>query len=229
MKRNYISPEYKYSNVEGTFNMSEQKGIFGSKMMEIEDEILLDNRDIVYYQNIIKEQLDLVQENLLAPIIYSIVEDKKSEHKISIDESQTDFEKQKNTRWVLEINIQNVLVNYIYSRIKEARTFEGIKNASTSFNSIDTAIRKYIEVNLLSRYKFMTINLYIKYNSLKNSGFYRYQNTWNQNITQDVNKHSKIQVDLNFDKSKMVARFTQEKVATDYNFDYYFDIKYVKA
>lgn len=229
MKRNYISPEYTYTKVEGTFNMEEQKGIFGSKMMDIEDEILLDYRDIVYYQNEINEQLDLVQENLLAPIIYSITENKEQAHTLRIDESQTDFEKQKNTRWVLEINIRDILVNYIFSRIKEARTFEGINNNSTSFNSIDTAIRKYIEVNLLSRYKYKTITLYIKYNKLQESGFYRYQNNWNTNIGQSGNVHSKIEVELNFDKSKMIARFTQEKVATGFNFDYYFDLKYEKA
>lgn len=228
MKRNYISPEYKYTNVDGTFNMTEQRAIFGSKMMEIDDEILLDNRDIVYYHNVINEQLDLTQERLLSPVIYSITQDKKSSHSISIDNSQSDFEKQKNTKWVLEINTRDILVNYIFSKIKESRAFENVKNSSTSSNSIDIAIRKYIEFNLLSRYKYTEITLYVKYNSLRGSGFYRYENKWNQNIAQVANKHSKLQVDLNFDKSKMTVRFTQEKVATDYNFDYYFDIKYVK-
>lgn len=229
MRRNYISPEYTYTKVEGTFNMAEQKGIFGSKMMDIEDEIILDDRDIVYYQNTINEQLDLVQENLLPPVIYSITEDKEQAHTLTIDESQTDFEKQKNTRWAIEINVRDILVNYIFSRIKEARTFEGIKNTSTSFNSIDTAIRKYIEVNILSRYQYKTITLYIKYNSLKDGGFYRYQNNWNTNIGQEANKLGKIEVNLNFDKSKLIGTFTQEQVATDFNFDYYFDLQYVKA
>jgi len=229
MRRNYISPEYRYKEVEGTFNMEEQKGIFGSKMMDVEDKIVLDNRDIVYYQSVINEQLDLAQETLLSPIIYSIKDDKEQAHTLSIDESQTDFEKQKNTRWVLDINIRDILVNYIFSRIKEARTFEGVENISTSFNSIDTAIRKYIEVNLLSRYEYITITLYIKYNNLQNSGFYRYQNNWNTTIAKTENILSKIEVDLNFDKSKFVGRFTQEKVATDVNFDYYFDLSYVKV
>lgn len=229
MRRNYISPEYKYTKVEGTFSMEEQKGIFGSKMMEIEDVITLDGRDVIYYQSAINEQLDSIQENLLAPVIYSINVDKKQAHTLSIDESQSDFEKQKNTRWVLEINIRDVLVNYIFSRIKEGRTFEGIRNASTSFNSIDTAIRKYIELNVLSRYEYKTLTLYVRYNSLKDGGFYRYQNNWNTNIKNDANRLSKIEVELNFDKSKLVGKFTQEKVATDVNFDYYFDLSYVKS
>ncbi len=229
MRRNYISPEFTYTNVDGTFNMEEQKGIFGSKMMDIEDSILLDDRDIVYNQNIINEQIDLVQEILLDPIIYSISGDKEASHVLKIDESQSNFEQQKNTKWVIEINIQDVLVNYIFSRIKQERTFEGIRNSSTRSNSIDTAIRNYIEVNLLSRYDYQTIILFLKYNKLESSGFFRYQNTWNTDISIEENRHSKVEVELNFDKSKLIGRFTQEEPATEFNFDYYFDISYVKA
>jgi hypothetical protein len=229
MRRNYITPEYKQVEVEGTFNMEEQKGIYGSKMMDIEDEIVLDDRDIVYYQNAINEQIDEIQENLLAPIIYSISDDKEASHVLKIDESQTDFERQKNTKWIIEINIRDILINYIFSRIKEVRTFEGIQNSSTRNNSIDTAIRKYIEVNLLSRYEYQTIDLYIKYNQLTGGAFLRYQNNWNITIAEAQNKLSKVEVELNFDKSKLIGRFTQEKASTDFNFDYYFDIKYVKA
>ena len=228
MRRNYITPEYKHTNVEGTLNMGEQKSIFGSKMMDIEDIIILDKRDVVYYQNILNEQLDIIQELLLPPIIHSISDDKKTNHVLKLDESQSSFEKGKNTKWLLDINVRNVLVNYIFSRIKEARTFDGVKNESTISNKVDTAIRNYIEVNLLSRYKFDSIVLYIKYNELKNSGFFRYTNTWNINIAEDINELSKLDINLNFDKSKLIGGFTQEKVATDYNFDYYFDIKYTR-
>lgn len=229
MRRNYISPEYKSTKVEGTLNMSEQKGILGSKMMDIEDEIILDDRDIVYYQSIINEQIDLAQEVLLAPIIYSISDDKETNHVLKIDESQSNFEKQKNTKWVIEIKVQEVLIDYIFAKIKAARTFQGIKNISTKFNSIDTAIKNYIASNILSRYEYKSITLYIQYNQLRSSGFFRYQNTWNTNIGTTNNIHSKIEVELNFDKTKLIGRFTQEKPATDVNFDYYYDINYVKA
>jgi len=229
MRRNYISPEYKKTKVEGTLNMSEQRGILGSKMMDIEDSVILDNRDIVYYQNIINEQMDLIQEFLLAPVIYSISDDKEAKHTLRIDESQSNFEKQKNTKWIIEIKVQEVLINYIFARIKEARAFQGIKNTSTKFNNIDTAIKNYITSNILSRYDLDSITLYIKYNKLQSSGFYRYQNIWNTDIATENNIHSKIEVELNFDKTKLIGRFTQEQPATDVNFDYYFDINYLKA
>lgn len=226
MRRNYITPEYTYTNVNGTLNMVEQKGIFGSKLINIEDMILLDNKDIVYYQNSLNEQIDILQESLLSPIIYSISDDKNDKHTLLIDEAQSEFEKKKNTKWILEINIQDILVNYIFSRIKEYRAFENVKNSATSFNNVNTAIRKYIEFNLLSRYNYKSITLYIKYNSLKDSGFLRHQNIWDTNINQKENIHSKIEIELNSDKSKLICMFTQEQVATSANFSYYFDINY---
>jgi len=228
MRRNYISPEYKSNRVEGTFNMTEEKAILGSKMMDIEDVIILDDRDIIYYQNTINEQINLVNETRLSPIIYSISDDKEAKHKLTIDESQNNFEKQKNTKWIIEIKIRDVLVDYIFAKIKEERTFQGIKNTSTKFNNIDTAIKNYINSNILSRYDLDSITLYIKYNKLKSSGFFRYQNTWNKDIVNNVNIHSKIEVELNFDKTKLIGRFTQEQPATDVNFDYYFNINYSK-
>ena len=127
---------------------------------------------------------------------------------------------------MLEINIQDILINYIFSRIKESRAFENVKNSDTSFNNVNTAVRKYIEFNLLSRYNYKSIILYIKYNDLKSSGFFRHQNIWDTNINQKENIHSKIEIDLNSDKSKLICMFTQERAANSANFSYYFDVIY---
>ena len=46
MRRTYISPEFIYQKVNGTFNMQEHSSFFGSKMIEIDDEIVIKNDNI---------------------------------------------------------------------------------------------------------------------------------------------------------------------------------------
>jgi len=75
MRRTYISPEFEYKKVFGTFNMKEEASFFGSKMLEIEDTLDLTDQSLVYYQNPNSEQLDLDIEKLTLPIVYSISED----------------------------------------------------------------------------------------------------------------------------------------------------------
>ena len=76
MRRSYISPEFKYDKVFGTYNMLEQSSFFGSKMLEIEDTISISNQSILYYQTSNKEQLDISVENSLPSIIYVSSDDK---------------------------------------------------------------------------------------------------------------------------------------------------------
>ena len=58
MRRDYISPEFDYTRTFGTYDMTESSSLFGSKMLEIEDELDLHNQSIIYYQNLQKEQID---------------------------------------------------------------------------------------------------------------------------------------------------------------------------
>ena len=51
MRRTYISPEYYYNNVYGTFNMVEESNFFGAKMLEVEDMIPIDKQDISNNKN----------------------------------------------------------------------------------------------------------------------------------------------------------------------------------
>jgi len=47
MRRTYISPEFEYKKVYGTFNMKEESSFFGSKMLEIDDILELTEQSIV--------------------------------------------------------------------------------------------------------------------------------------------------------------------------------------
>lgn len=173
MKRNYISPEFKYTKVSGTFNMLEDKTFFGSKMLDIEDEIIINSRDIVYYQDTNKEQENLTNEKLLPPVIYSMVKDKEKNHKLLIDEYQSKFEKLNNTRWILEIELDQILRNYIFSQLKYSRVFEGVVSSETMNNNINQSIYDYIDLNVLDRYVFDKIDLFIEYKSLIEYGNYQ--------------------------------------------------------
>ena len=76
MRRTYISPEFTYNLIDGSFNMKEESSFFGSKMMDIDDEIFVGPQSIVYYQNANNEQLDFAIEKTLPEVIYSSPDDK---------------------------------------------------------------------------------------------------------------------------------------------------------
>ena len=50
MKDNLILKKYKNENVNGTFNLLEENTFFGSKVIEIEDDIIIDDKSIQYFQ-----------------------------------------------------------------------------------------------------------------------------------------------------------------------------------
>ena len=170
MKRTYISPELLHTRTNGTFNMIEQKALFGSKMMEIEDEIFFDTRDVVYYQQNNGEQINFTQEQLYPPVIYSILDDKIENHVLELFPGQGEADLNSNTRWLLTINVRNILINYIFSQIKNARAFEGVLSNLTKDEDINLAILSYIDSNILDRYSFGGLTLYLTYNDLGSDG-----------------------------------------------------------
>ena len=106
MRRNYISPEFDYVPVYGTLNMEEESSFFGSKMLEITDSIIIGNDNLIYYQNINNEQLDLEKEDDFPPIIFNTLNDKKINHSLVLDDSQTDAERNSFAKWILTINLR---------------------------------------------------------------------------------------------------------------------------
>ena len=66
-------------------------------------------------------------------------------------------------------------------------------------NDVNNAVKDYINSNLLSRYQFDHIDLYISYNDLSVSGL-RFRNIWDQKIVSDLNlvkSYTKIDTDPN--------------------------------
>ncbi len=228
MRRNYISPEFRYTPVFGTFNMEEESCFFGSKMLEIEDMIDLTDDVVVYNENLNNEQLDLQVELDFPSKNYNLLEDKRINHKLTLNQFQSQIEKLNYAKWVLDINIKQLFNNYLFSILKENRTFEGIKNEMTINRSVDTALRDYIKRNVYNRYTFSNVELYIVPINLLSPGAYKLKNVWDPTIKQTINKFNKFttETDLNGDTIKLF--FSQEFPASQYAFKYYYDLKMVK-
>jgi len=228
MRRNYISPEFQKNNVYGTYNMLEQSNYFGSKMLIIEDSISIINQNIIYYQKSNGEQIDYDTETTLESTIYSSSDDKLLNHTLILDQSQSQYNLDNSTNWILDININTLLSNYIYAQLKKFRTFEGMKNDMNIYNDVDVAIKKYIDLNVLNRYKYSSIELYIKYNDLRNQNILRYKNTWNENIINPIYKINKFQSATDLNQNNVVIQFNQSQPSKNFNFDYYYNVNFDK-
>ena len=229
MRRNYISPEFESKEVFGTYNMVEESNFFGAKMLEVEDSIYVDNQNIIYYQLPTGEQLDLSVENTLQSQVYSADADKKSKHRLTLDPTQTDYQKENGTNWILEIDLKGILSSYIYAQMKAWRTFEGIKNGMTYYNDVNTALNKYIEFNVVDRYKAARIDLYIQYRDLRSQSLLKFNNTWKQDASLlEKNRMSKFQSETSVDGSYTKLTFAQLQPGSTYAFDYYFNIFFEK-
>jgi hypothetical protein len=227
MRRTYISPEFKNNKVYGTYNMFEESNFFCGKMLEIEDFVYIENQDLIYYQKSTGEQLDIIIESSLQSYVYSSPTSKKDNHKLKLDETQPAYQKNNNTRWILEVNLKEIFYNYIYSILKKYRTFEGLRNEMTTENDVNVAIKKYITNNILPRYKFNKIDLLVESQSLRDQDILRYKNNWKPSLTSS-NLLSKIQTETAFDDSIIKVTFNQERSSEDYCINYFFNLLYEK-
>lgn len=228
MRRSYISPEFEYKDVYGTFNMKESTNYYGSKMLEIEDSIYIDKINIVYYENNNGEQINLTSENILEPHLYSSNESKGKYHTLIKEPSQSDYQLDNFTNWVLEIDLKNILLDYIFSQIKKMRTFEGIKNNMVIYKDVNTALKNYIILNTLDRYKLTKVDLYISYNDLRNNVVLKHQTKFDESVYNNMNKLIKFQTETQWDNSSIKVIFNQEKISSLYNFNYYFNLFFEK-
>jgi hypothetical protein len=156
-------------------------------------------------------------------------------HTISLLQ-QSDVDLRNNTRWLVNIDIKNILREYIFAKIKEARTFKTIRYQDLSFRNINLAIYNYIDSNILVRYQFSQIDFYVKYyDILKDNSIYsttklQYNPIWDKTIISDANKVRNINImstDLN-NLVPLTINYSQIKPSSAFKFDYYFNLKYTK-
>jgi len=228
MRRSYISPEFGYTKVNGTLNMTEESSYFGSKMLEIEDKIEIGSKSIIWYQKPNNEQIDLSSESKLNPISFDINSIKLSNHRIYIDNSQSEYQKNDKTRWILNISLREILIEYLYATMKEYRTFEGVTNNNTIYNDVNVSIKNYILNNVVGRYKLSTIDLFIEYIDLRGQNVLRFVNNFLPDSETKGSKLNKIETSIDYNQTLLEVRFNQEESSSQYSFNYYFNLNFEK-
>lgn len=227
MRRGYISPEFEYKKVSGLLNMVEESTFFGSKMMDVPNTINITNGSILYYQNANSEQIDILVERNNEPVIFNIDVLKSSLHRIDLNTTQNDVEVDDQAKWVINVSIREILIEYIFASLKKNRTFEGVLDKSTIYNDVDLAIRDYITNNILSRYELKDLEFYVVYNDLSITNGLQLQNTFDVNAL-NGNLVKNIDYAMSFDKSTLTINFKQSKPSKDFSFNYYFNINFFK-
>jgi hypothetical protein len=228
MRRNYISPEFIYNQVFGTLNMEEESSFFGSKMLEIDDSIIIGNESIVYFQNNNNEQLNIEKELDIPAKIYNTSNDKQLNHVLSLDEYQTEVERNNYAKWIMTIKLKDILKNYIFGLMKKYRSFEGVTNDMTLNKSVDFSLKDYIGRNVVSRYKFTGVDLYLVPIDLLTLSTFKYQNVWDPEISQDIYKYTKVSTITDPNLNEVKLFFSQNFSASQYAFRYYFNLKFEK-
>jgi|TARA_B110000259_G_C13949480_1_gene376142 hypothetical protein len=225
MRRNYISPEFVNSKIYGSFNSYEESNFFGSKMLEIEDLVDIIDQNVIYYQNSKNEQIDVDVESAQNSVIYSSFDNKKQNHTLIIDDSQSDIQRKSNTRWILDIDLKSILTEFIFANLKRERTFQSLTNDMVVSKDVNVFIRNYISNNVLDRYNLSNIELYVDYLDLKSEDNFQYKNTFDKRT---FNKLSRFQTETNYNNTKTRLTFNQEQTSQDWTFKYSFNLKFVK-
>jgi hypothetical protein len=96
----------------------------------------------------------------------------------------------------------------------------------TIYNDVDIALNEYIKNNVINRYRFSQIEIFIEYKELLTNDILRYKNIWNPNISKD-SKLDKFQLIQVIPDSLLSIRFEQ-RPSSQFAFEYYFNILFDK-
>lgn len=233
MKSDLIILKYKTENVIGTKSSYDTKTFFGSKMIDIEDSIMIDNSYIQYSEvydisdkknNGFQYYIDV--DNLEKQYLIYLDDLKNSNSSISLV-SQPLIDLSINTQWLLKINWKNILIEYLFYRLKESRVFKSIKYTDLLTENINYFIHKYIENNLINRYQFTNIDLYIEYSDLDQQdkdidAKLSYNPIYDPSIKSSVNVISNVNLTELIDTLNI--NYKQTDSSKNKMFKYYFDL-----
>ena len=233
MKSDLIISRYKTEKIIGTKSSFDSRTFFGSKMIDIEDSITIDDRLIQYSEvfdtddkrnNGYQYYSDL--DNVEKIYLVSLFDVKNDYHTVTLG-SQSDIDLRLNTNWTILINWEDVLIEYIYLKLKESRTFKTIKFENVLSENINLYIRKYIENNLISRYGFNSINFYIKYFDLDDGDEDKDPNLvfnpiFDASIKSDENQVKNVNTTLF--PTLLNVQYKQTESSQFKKFHYYFDL-----
>jgi hypothetical protein len=241
MKSDLMLKKYTGTYVSGTVSEKELRHVFGSKMVDVEDTITINDSSIQYSDVITDDNNNGFQdyqynssEQIQIANLYTL---KENYSNISL-QSQSDLDKINNTKWILKVNAKKILQDYLFYKLKESRTFRCIYYEDLYGYDVNTFMRKYIDENVLNRYQFDSIKLYIKYiNLLTESSIYsNIKLKYNPIFSREANSSEYIIKNANIGEisnilylDNLEVYYNQTKKSTEYKFDYYFDIIYKKV
>jgi hypothetical protein len=232
MKSDLIILRYKTENVIGTKTSLEPKTFFGSKMVDIEDLITLDNSEIQYsemYDSSNKKIVgyQYIKSNVLENTYLRTIDSIKEKYSKITLLSQNETDMALNTQWELKIDWIKLLSDYLFYKLKEMRTFKCIKYSDVVSENINYFIYDYIKQNLLSRYKVSNIEFYVKYLPLDHGDQYTTPNLmfdplFNTEITSTDNYIKNINSTIT--PTNIIIKYKQTQPSSTYKFDYYYNL-----
>jgi len=246
MKDSLMLKKYKVESVSGSYNLTEEKTFFGTKIMDIEDSISITDKSIQYYElDIVGTPLEEanngyqyqeLNKTIEIVRIFDVVDIKNNNHKIkkTLQDVQSEIN---NTHWEITIDIKSILRQYLFGKIKEMRTFKSMMNTTFINKNINNSIYNYIDKNILDRYELDKIELYVKYIDIKNNVIYsnlaikQYDPLFNQSIELDkyLVRNTNLKLDLYLDKlAPITVDYYQIKSSSEYKFDYYYNVYFKK-
>lgn len=238
MKNNLILSKYITEGVQGTKSVYDNRTFFGSKMVDIEDLIFVDNSVIQY-----TEVYDEIDKRNNGYQYYEDIYNIEKDYLVMLDDikslnqnitllSQHDIDLNINTNWLIVINWKVILEEYLYYRLKEARTFKVIKYSDTIKENINIYIRDYIQQNLINRYDFDYIDLYVEYVELDQYDKEKDVNlSYNPIFDISVRKEGNKIVNANLTKFSELLNinYKQTESSKSYTFKYYFDLYFKRV
>jgi len=129
------------------------------------------------------------------------------------------------------LNAIKILSEYIYYKLKNRRTFKCVKYTDVLSENINLFIRKYVTDNLINRYVFTQLNLYVQYVELNEGGQYTDPNLlFDPMYTIDVRKDENLITNANsiLSDSTLIVNYKQTKPSETMKFNYYFDLIFTK-
>lgn len=247
MKNTLQIRKYETEAVKGVKSNKEIKSFFGSKLIDIEDIIYVNDISIQYSEvvdkvNIKNDHYQYYDFNLLHPesIVLKSLDDVKYEnHSIDIYSQMepTKYSPNQNFEWIIVINVRSILKEYLFLRLKESRIFKTIKSEDLIERNINSYIYNYIDSNLLDRYNVSDLSIYIKYfdvvgkSTLFTKGQVLKGPQYNKTIFNETNRVKNVNIITpdylnNLNIVKVIYNQTQD--SKKYKFDYYFAITYKK-
>lgn len=233
MKNNLILSKYKTEKVQGTKAVYDNRTFFGSKMIDIEDVIFVDNSVVQY-----SEVFDIIDKRNDGYQYYVDINEVEKNYLMMLDElknnnqtltllSQNTIDLAINTNWVLLIDWKTILKEYLFYKLKEVRTFKTITYKDITKENINLYIHDYINENIIDRYDFLKIDLYIEYFELDqyekdDDVKLSYNPIFDVSVRKEANKISNINSMKVGDLLNI--KYKQTKSSKLMMFKYYFDL-----